>query len=238
MEEEEEEEQNDESWRSSAARNFLIADLKNGTIPMERDDSVMTIQQAYDSRPEYQATDRSKWAGRLRSVRMELEGEEEDDNFWESSEAKKILIEELENGVITMERDDSVMTIQEAYDSRPEYQATNRYKWAARLRSTRTHVGSAVARAETDSDAYHHDDDLYPRQTHNHLGQLRWHGSEAARLLRVDVASGFYASTSVESLYIFREEYEDFELELFRRHVHQEKNRLKRLNDPNYKRKI
>ena len=39
-----------EGWRNSRAKELLVADLKDGHIPMEWNDSTMTIGEAYESR--------------------------------------------------------------------------------------------------------------------------------------------------------------------------------------------
>ena len=91
----------------------------------------------------------------------EADVEEEPEDFnWEHSEAKRLLVEDLKCGAITQKRDDSFMTIQDAFDFRVEYQATDRTKWARRLRDARKQLTSSLKRAVLDSDAYFHDEGI------------------------------------------------------------------------------
>jgi predicted DNA-binding protein len=177
----------------------------------------------------------------------ELEEEEEEneeiqppvDFNWEHSDAKRLLVEDLMCGAITQKRDDSFMTIQEAFDFRVEYQATGRTMWARRLRDARKQLASSLKRAEDDSDAYFHDKGIYPPMPTNAIsGGPRWDGSEAGKLLRQDVRNGVHEiMDDAEELYLSRDAYQSFEIGVFRKHVAHEIKRIKRLNDPNYKKK-
>jgi hypothetical protein len=159
---------------------------------------------------------------------------------WEHSDAKRLLVEDLKCGAITQKRDDSFMTIQEAFDFRVEYQATDRLKWARRLRDARKQLTTSLNRAAADSDAYFHDEGIYPMTTTKSIcGGPRWDGSEAGKLLRQDVGNGLHQSMyDAEELYMSRPAYQSFEIGVFRKHVSHEIKRIKRLNDPNYKKKI
>ena len=77
----------------------------------------------------------------------------------------------------------------------------------------------------------------FERKDHDSRGRRRWDGSDAQIFLREDVGNGFHALFDAEQLYLQRDEYQLFDLPLFRKHITQEKRRQKRLNDPNYKKK-
>ena len=76
-------------------------------------------------------------------------------------------------------------------------------------------------------------------RTNSLSGGSRWDGSEAGKLLRQDVGNGLYEymDEDAEELYMSRSVYQSFEIAVFRKHVTHEIKRIKRLNDPNYKKK-
>ena len=51
----------------------------------------------------------------------------------------------------------------------------------------------------------------------------RWEGSEAERLLRLDMDEGKHEAMAPRLLYAERREYREFPLHVFRGHIHQEK---------------
>lgn len=163
--------------------------------------------------------------------------EDDEDEAWQFSESKRLLVGDLKNGIIPMERNDSIMTIQEAYDSRPEFQATKRHYWARRLNDTRKQLQKCLDRAAVDSDTFYHDSALYETKTTNCRGERRWDGTEAGRLLRQDINDGTFESFGCDkdSFYNYREEYSDYKLSIFKKRVDFELKRIKRLNDPNWK---
>ncbi|GKY90939.1 hypothetical protein MPSEU_000066700 [Mayamaea pseudoterrestris] len=57
-------------WECSQAKKLLQEDLESGRVPLES--NYMKPKDVYNLRPEYQATDYSKFAGRLRSLRKIL----------------------------------------------------------------------------------------------------------------------------------------------------------------------
>ena len=67
-----------------------------------------------------------------------------------------------------------------------------------------------------------HDRLLYPTPTHNDCGLPVWVGSDAERLLKVDISNGLYTPGNVSPLYNSRDEYKLFTQDVFRGHVHQE----------------
>jgi hypothetical protein len=62
----------------------------------------------------------------------------------------------------------------------------------------------------------------FPALTHNHRGDPRWQGSEAERLLKVDVSEKKNKEMHPQVLRGTRNEYQDYSLEVFRKHIHQE----------------
>jgi hypothetical protein len=160
---------------------------------------------------------------------------------WERSDAKRLLVKDLRGGAIPEEREDSFMTIQEAFDFRVEYQVTDRTKWARRLRDSRKQLATSLNRAIIDSESYFHDEGIYSAMaTNTPFAGPRWDGSEAGKLLRQDIRNGVHEALDDDAgqLYISRPAYQSFEIGVFRKHVSHKIKRIKRLNDPNYKKKI
>lgn len=167
-------------------------------------------------------------------ARAEAEKDAADED-WRHCEAKELLIEDLRSGAIPLDKKE--MSIQQAYDSRPEYQATARDQWAERLRRTKIMVGFSLRRAQVDIDFVALEETQFDVKEHDSLGRRRWDGSPAQMLLRQDVEDGYDVLFDAETLYELRDEYEQFDLPTFRKHITQERRRKKRLNDPNYKKK-
>ena len=73
-----------------------------------------------------------------------------------------------------------------------------------------------------DEEALIHDRKLYPQTTHNSLNLPNWNGSEAQRLLKVDMDNKVNVSLKPKELYESRLEYQVFTLKVFRGHIYQE----------------
>ena len=112
----------------------------------------------------------------------------DDEEEWQYSYAKKLLTEDLLSGKIPL--DSESMTPQEAYLQRPEYADSdpNYKRFPNRLRALREQLLAKNDRADADREAFLHDRKLHPKPARNHRGELRWEGSEAERLLRLDIA--------------------------------------------------
>ena len=64
----------------------------------------------------------------------------------------------------------------------------------------------------------------------NHRGELRWEGSEAERLLRLDMDEGKHTTMTPFDLYCSRSEYSDhYPLKVSRKHIDQEERPRKML---------
>jgi hypothetical protein len=57
------------SWAKSEARKLLYDDLKNGRVPLAKNDDGVTDMDVYASRPEFAAYDWEKFPGRLNALR-------------------------------------------------------------------------------------------------------------------------------------------------------------------------
>ena len=69
----------------------------------------------------------------------------------------------------------------------------------------------------------------FPRKEKTCRGRHWWDTHEAAAKLKEDIKDGKHISSKPKELWLSREEYQDFELSVFRGHVYQEKRRQKEL---------
>jgi len=145
---------------------------------------------------------------------------------WQNSEAKKLLLQDLRSGLITL---DTKMTPMEVYCQRPEFAEFGGYKnFPSRLRSARQQISSKNDRCVSDSDALAHDRRIYPKAATNYRGEPRWEGSEAERLLRHDMDEGQHEMMTPMMFWESRNEYKDnYTSEVFRQHIYQEAKRRK-----------
>ena len=80
-------------------------------------------------------------------------------------------------------------------------------------------IRSKRSEAYLDAAAFKHDKDLYgiAQDDPNY-----WDGSEAQKLLREDVENELHLAMKPKHLWLSREEYQVFDLDVFRLHIHQE----------------
>ncbi|CAB9507153.1 hypothetical protein SEMRO_295_G110320.1 [Seminavis robusta] len=110
----------------------------------------------------------------------------------------------------------------EHYQDEAAFEKVPWKNFSDRLKRLRNKVVDKNNRSKRDADALVHDRKIYPTQTHNEQGQLRWHGSEAEKLLEKDVDEEKHISMTKIELYNSRLEYQHFNLRVFRGHVYQE----------------
>jgi hypothetical protein len=84
-----------------------------------------------------------------------------------------------------------------------------------------SHVSASKHCASSDSAALAHDRHIYPKKTHNHRGEPRWEGSEAERLLKLDIDKGKNKSLKPIDIHHSRNEYKMYSLTVFWKHIDQ-----------------
>jgi hypothetical protein len=143
---------------------------------------------------------------------------------WKDSDAKKLLYQDLISGLIPLED----MEPRVVYLQRPEFADFEISHFRDRLRDLRRQITDKNNSAASDSAALARDRLIYPKKTHNHRGEPRWEGSEAERLLRLDMDDGKHNRMKPMDLYNSREEYyANYPLAVFRGHINQEDKRRK-----------
>jgi hypothetical protein len=143
---------------------------------------------------------------------------------WRNSKAKKLLEHDLRSGRIPLDND---MDPEDVYLQRPEFSEFEYARFRDRLRDLRLQMTGSINNAASDSAALAHDRRAYPKPTHNHRGELRWEGSEAERLLRLDIDDEKHSRMKPAMLHVTRGEYKEYPLVVFRGHIDQEVRRRK-----------
>jgi len=140
---------------------------------------------------------------------------------WKDSLAKRLLWKDLFNGDIPLYSDE--MGPQEVYLQRPEFSDFAYEKFRDHLNDLRKKVIEDKERAISDSAALAHDRQIFPKKPTNHRGEPRWEGSEAERLLHVNMDNKKHEVMAPKELYQTRKEYyENYSLDVFRGHIYQE----------------
>ena len=144
---------------------------------------------------------------------------------WRNSEAQKLLRQLLVSGEIPSSAKSSVGP-SEIWNTfclpRQEFAGFLVEKFPQRLRALQKQHVEKGGRAKDEHAALLHDKLYFPAPSHNNRGEPRWHGSEAERLLKVDVAAKKHESMAPQQLHETRKEYQDYALVVFRKHIHQE----------------
>jgi hypothetical protein len=145
---------------------------------------------------------------------------------WKNSDAKKILKKDLESGEIPLAAElMSWQDVYELYKDKPEFLLDPEMQRTFRERLKR--LRDSVAESQ-ESASYHyvcllHDRQLHPKKMLNYRGEPRWDdGSEAKRLLRLDMDEGKHKTMRPQDLRLTRPEYMAYSRTVFRGKIDQE----------------
>jgi hypothetical protein len=117
------------------------------------------------------------------------------------------------------------------HQMRDEYAAIPYKTFASRLSSIRRRHHNLQSQATTHAAALERSRSEYPIQSHNERGQLRWEGSDAAKLLAKDIAEGKHHGKLPAELRASRPEYMEHDPNVFRRRIYQTENTQKYISD-------
>jgi hypothetical protein len=140
---------------------------------------------------------------------------------WSNDPTRKLLEHDLLTGVIPLQSSPGFMP-KDIQRMRPEYMDMRYDLWTSRLYSARQRHRTHKTQAVDHGAALERSRAMYPKKAHNERGEPRWEGSEAASLLKQDVANGEHLGVSKAELRASRPEYLEFSAKVFRGHVHQE----------------
>jgi len=139
---------------------------------------------------------------------------------WKNSKAKYRLIEMLTNDEIPLSAEEMSPTT--AYNQDAEFAEFDYDLFRERLNDYRKAIRGKKEGAKSSAAALAVDRQLFPIDDMSAFGKRRWEGSDAERLLKVDMDNGLHESTKPEDLCNSRPEYKEFTLKEFRGHIHQE----------------
>jgi hypothetical protein len=144
---------------------------------------------------------------------------------WKDSDAKRLLVQDLMSGEIPL--DPNEMEPATVYLQRPEFADFRYERFRDRLRFLRAQIHASKHHASSDSAKLAHDRQIYPKKSNNHRGEPRWEGSDAEQLLKRDMDEGKNTSVTPLEFYQSRNEYKNYPLTVFRKHIDQEERRRK-----------
>jgi hypothetical protein len=144
---------------------------------------------------------------------------------WADSDAKRVLEERLESGEIPLDSD--LMAPRDVYYQDPSFSDYPYKQFRDRLRDLRKKVKSLEYLTNFDAAALSHDRKIHPKKQKNSKGEHRWEGSEAERLLKRDIDNKKHEDLAPRDLRKTQKAYQDYPLEVFRKHIHQEVARRK-----------
>jgi hypothetical protein len=150
---------------------------------------------------------------------------------WQGSQARKLLVDDLVSGHVPIKsKGDGGMKPQDVYNMRSEFREFPYDKFRDHLRCLRRQICEKKEAALSDSAALANDETIHPKKLKNHRGELRWEGSMAQQLLRLDMDDGKHQIMKPENLYNSRFEYlEQCSLGTFREHIYQEMRRRRKV---------
>jgi hypothetical protein len=201
-------------WEQSADRTQMIIALRDGRIPLTTKDSENRRTTDLDLVwrtwcPNYS---RKKLSRRLTALRKVVVGELQPNGFreprkWENSAAYKLLEHDIRYGIVM----------------RPEYALFDHQKFGKRLDALRQSAGRSATRASEDEKRFQAFASRHTVSPYSHKGYEQWQGSDAQKLLRVDMNQKKNCTMRMRDLYGSRPEYYNhFPLKPFRDFVHQE----------------
>jgi hypothetical protein len=151
---------------------------------------------------------------------------------WRNSQARLIIISELEENKLALEEEETSAydAWHETYKHMDEFKGVDFKQFRDRLKDHRQQVKRRYLDSLTEDMQLAHDRRLWPRQTHNHRGELVFDLSPAKELLREDMKASKHNTMTSSELRLSRPEYQCFKESKFRERITQEERRQKFMN--------
>jgi len=146
---------------------------------------------------------------------------------WGKSKARDLLFKDLVDRNIPRqavdEHNKSTMKLKDIFQMHPEYKLYDREKFSSRLSNLRKMYDELMVRAEIDQEAFEKYRENHQPSLFSHKGYPEWQGSEAQRLLKLDIEAGKHTRMSKTDLHESNiEYYGNFPLDAFRDKFYQE----------------
>jgi len=232
-------------WRKCPGRTVLLEDLNQGTLSL---DEIETLPEEawemYKDRPEFDDVPFSQFKRQLKAHRdqvrkkqrrivnsdndaIALNGDDQRDVAWLHCAAREILLEDLRNGLLSVDEEET--SVEEAwnyYRHFEEFLIVPFTQFKRQLKAHREQVTKLVEIAMPQELALMRDRELYPVQKVGRNGVPHFYLTEAAALLRDDVQKDLHAGLTPSAFRATRKEY-SFEfcgltLEKFKQRIYQE----------------
>ena len=131
---------------------------------------------------------------------------------WLKSEAKLVLMEDLENDILSLEEAEVPTAFAwGVYREHPAFKNLVCYEqFKARLENHRKQVKLRRGKMQEELAAFQHDRKLHPRATHNNRGEYVFDMTPAKALLRDDVKNKRHVGKKSTELWMMRPEYQVF----------------------------
>jgi len=216
-------------WDQSANRTRMIIALREGQIPLKTKDSegrrTTDLEHIWQNWcPNYS---RKRLSQRLTALRKMVVNELQPNGFkeprrWENSAAYRLLEHDIRHGVVDISLPND-LDVEMVYLMRPEYAAFDHKKFPARLAALRKNAGKSSSRAHEDENRFKAFVSKHTASVFSYKGYGQWQGSDAQKLLRIDIRENKHHMMRKRDLYGSRAEYYDnFPLKAFRDFVNQE----------------
>lgn len=157
---------------------------------------------------------------------------------WKKSDAKAILLKDLNDGVLPLE--ESEVSAKEAWTScyvnLREFGNVEFEQFKRQLAAHRKQVKAKKRAANTQETAFQHDRQLYPERQAYSNGRRIFRMSSAQTLLEDDIKNKRHRGLKPSAFRATRPEYTEWELNIFRQRIYQEERRQKFINYLNWKR--
>ena len=209
------------TWKKSATKKLLLEHLQNGDIPLDED--AMGPEDVCNFRPEFKEIECKRFKTNLKATRKRLLKQNDEDAkvLWKDSKLRGILYQLLMSGTIPLDED--AMGPKDVCNFRPEeFKEIECERFKTNLKAMRKRIIEKKNYSATDTAGLAHDRMIYPKNPFNHRGEPRWEGSEAERLLKKDVEDGQHEEVTPQEFYLSRIQYQEYNRNVFLKHVHQE----------------
>lgn len=158
--------------------------------------------------------------------KKQMEDDEDEEIDWRHHPAKHFLKKGFRDGAIPCDYSKTIGP-RKVWDdhcaNNPVFEGMNyNSAFTRRLMGVRDNEISKNSRLADDPKAHKIYCSNHPVATHNQLGEPRWQGSEAQRLLKEDMADGKHERMDPQELHETKEECKEFKLQKFRDHIYQE----------------
>ena len=206
------------SWKDSEAKAHLRRLIETGAVTETM--APKDVFELSDLFLPYKKNFASNYRRLLKTIQSEShQNNNSDPPAWRDSDAKKELKKLLEDDVdgAWHRMDPTVL-----HQMSPLFSQYPKDRFVCNLKNLKASVAENKTAIAFDQAAYESDRSKFPVQIIGCRGYKRWDISDAKPALRLDVQNGNHTRCKPKELQKTREEYQDFPLKVFRKHIIQE----------------